>query len=188
LLQDPQVKTRPRNFLFGYVRLAIIGALAVILVAIIGLVVHWQPLKTLQRQQNTLLGAIESKKGARFRRMVSSEYRDRWGFNVDDITEAMLDARSQFLALVIHSKDQEIKVNGKEAVITCRLTLGGTPIVGGSEVTRRINQLKDPFVFTWRKQSFLPSSWRLISIENPSIPDNVWNYEPGSIRAAMEGR
>jgi hypothetical protein len=187
MLQDPQVKKSPRNFLFGYVRVVIIGTLTAVLISIIGLMIHWQPVKTVKRQQVTLLHAVESRKGARLRRLVASQYRDRWGFDANDITESMLDARSQFLAMAINTENQDIAIEGKKAVVTTRLKLGGTPIMGGSEIISRINRLDQPFVFTWEKQSFLPSSWRLVTVENKAIPDNVWNYEPGSIRAAMQG-
>ena len=187
LLQNPQVKKKSRNHNFGYVRTVILITLVVVLVAVVGLIVHWQPLKTVKRQHLSLIDSIERKKGAKFRRMLSNQYHDRWGFDVNDATEAMLDMRSQFMALGINSENEAIKISGKEATVTVNLSLTGTPLPGGGQITRHINGLEQPWVFEWQKESFLPSSWRLISIENKSLPENLWNYEPGSIRRAMQG-
>lgn len=181
------MKKTSRNFLLGYVRGVILGTLAAVVIALIGLMVHWQPERTVKRQEATLIDAIETKKGARFRRLLSNEYKDRWGFTVDDATNAMLDLRSQFIVLGVIPENEKVVIKGRSATVTSRLTLRGTPIGGGSQVIQEINRLKDPWVFTWKKQSFLPSSWRLVSIDNPAIPDNVWGYEPGSIRSMMEG-
>lgn len=181
------MKIQSRNLVFGYVRVVILGTLVAVVLAIIGLIIHWRPAKTVNRQQATLIDAVESKKGARFRRLLSNEYKDRWGFTVEDATEAMLDVRSQFMTLGITLKEQKIEIAGKRAKIITKFTLGGTPIGGGNEVKRHINGLDTPWEFTWKKQSFLPSSWRLVNIENEAIPDNVWGYEPGSIRRQMNG-
>jgi hypothetical protein len=52
---------------------------------------------------------------------------------------------------------------------------------------RQLNRLEEPFVFTWQKKSFLPASWRLVRVENPSLPDDLYGYRPGDIGRAMRG-
>ncbi|HQZ27040.1 MAG TPA: hypothetical protein PK648_02735, partial [Verrucomicrobiales bacterium] len=72
--------------------------------------------------------------------------------------------------------------------VTAKLMISGKPVgPAGLEVTRQVNLLKEPFVFTWEKQSFLPNSWRLVRVDNPALPDDLYGYEPGDIRRAMKG-
>lgn len=180
---DSQVKNNRCNHLFGFSRIVILVSVVVIAALGIGLVIYWQPAKCVQRQQATLVKSIESRKAARIRRLVSNQYSDRWGFAAEDITNAILDCGSQFIALAVVPEDEVLEITGKNATVSSRITFRGTPLgPGAGEVTRRVNRLNQPFLFTWQKQSFLPSSWRLVSLENEAIPDDAWGYEPGSLR------
>ncbi len=186
-MQDCLVKNSERKRLFGNIRWIIFGGLASLCGLVVGLIVHWQPVKTVKRQQAALIRAIEARKPAKFRRLLASNYADRWRFSPADLSEAMLDVSSQFLAMRITPEDFDLVLTGTQAVVTTRLNLGGSPMGGGVQIAQMINRLEEPFVFNWEKQNFLSSSWRLVSVENPAIPDNAWNYVPGSIRGAMKG-
>jgi len=180
------MKKNWRKRLFGNIRLILLGCLALICVLFGGLLVHWQPGRTIKRQQASLIRSIEARKPARFQRLLANDYKDRWGFGPENLAEAVLDVNSQFLTMRLTPEDSALEVSGKDALVTVRLKVGGTPIGAGAQIVQLFNRLEEPFVFKWEKQSFLPSSWRLVSVENPSIPDNAWNYLPGSIRAAMK--
>lgn len=92
------------------------------------------------------------------------------------------------MTLVISHEDFTSTIEGDDAVVTAKIVVGGNPIGPiGNEVNRRINQFKEPFVFTWKKESFLPSSWKLISIDQPELPGELYGYKPGDIRRAMRG-
>ena len=181
--EDSQVKNNRCNHLFGFSRLVIPVLLVVILALGIGLARYWQPARCVKRQQATLIDAVESRKAARIRRLVSNQYSDRWGFSAEDITNTILDCGSQFIALSVEPEEETLSIAGKTAIVSSRIVFRGTTLgPGAGEVMRRINRLEEPFVFTWQKQSFLPSSWRLVSLENESIPDDAWGYQPGSLR------
>ena len=92
------------------------------------------------------------------------------------------------MTLVVKSENTVTSITDGKAVVKMNLTISGNPVGPlGNEVTRRINQLKKPFTFTWEKKSFLPSSWRLVSIEQEELPQELYGYEPGDIRRAMRG-
>lgn len=167
----------------------------IILASIAGLVivtgwVAWEtrPSNMISKKQAALITGIEKRSPSRIKRLLSEGYRDRWGFDRQDATEAVVDVGSQFLTLVLTSEEMNVVRVDDRATVTVLLRVGGKPIgPGGSEVTRRLNQLKTPFEFTWEKQSFLPASWRLVQIENVDLPENLYGYEPGDIRRAMQG-
>jgi hypothetical protein len=158
---------------------------------LVGLLVALQmrPSSQIEKRQASLIEGIERRSPARIQRLLSKNYEDRWGFTSEQIAESMVDAGSQFMALVVTPEDQSIVFGeGGEATVKARLILSGKPVGPvGNEVTRQINQLKEPFVFVWKKQSFLPSSWRLVSVDNAALPDDLYGYEPGDIRRAMQG-
>jgi hypothetical protein len=173
---------------YGSARLILLVALGAIL-SLTGLVI-WssRPAHVLAKRQASLLAGMESRSGARIARLLAEDYQDRWGFQRNDAVEALLDAGSQFLTLVIKPEDSATVIEGDRAKVTTRLYVSGQAIGPvGHEVTRTINQLKEPFVFTWEKQGFLPSSWRLVSMENPSLPTELHGYTAGDLRQALRG-
>jgi len=172
----------------GSTRLILLLALVAIIL-VTGLV-SWsgRPAHVVAKRQASFLTGVESRSGARLARLLSENYQDRWGFQRSDAVEALLDAGSQFITLVVKPEDPATVIEGRRAVVTTRLVVSGQAIGPvGHEVTRTVNQLKEPFVFTWEKQGFLPSSWRLVSMENPSLPTELYGYTAGDLRRAMRG-
>ncbi len=164
------------------------AAAAVFVVGTVFVVSQMRSSVVLAKRQASLLDGIERRSPPRIQRLVAESYSDRWDFDREDLVLTMVDAGSQFLALVVTPEEQRIEIEGRRAVVTTRLVVGGNPVgPGGHEVVRQINRLKEPFVFTWEKQSFLPSSWRLVSVDNAALPDELYGYEPGDIRRAMRG-
>ncbi len=172
----------------GNARVILLAVVAVLTVLTFIVVRQLGPAKMVARQQASLIDGIERRNPARIQRLVAEHYGDRWGFSRDDLVETMVDAGSQFLALSVVMEGTSLLIDGKHATINAKLVVGGKPVgPAGMEVTRRINQLNAPFVFVWEKQSFLPSSWRLVRMDNVDLPDELYGYEPGDIRRAMHG-
>lgn len=163
---------------------------ALVIVVFLGtlVVIQSRPGTAVRKKQEAFIVGIERRSPARMRRLIGEEYGDKWGFTRDDAIEAMLDAGSQFLVMVVESEEEAFVRDGPLVVITTVLTVGGTPVgPGANEVMRRVNQLRKPFVFTWEKESFLPNSWRLVQIDNEDLPEELYGYEPGDFRRAMRG-
>jgi len=166
----------------------LVASIAAFLTLVVIVAIQWRPSKVLERRQASLIDGIERRNPARIQRLVSPGYRDRWDFTREDIVETMVDAGSQFIALVVTPENQSVVFEKSRGTVSARLIISGKPVgPGGNEVTRRVNQLKEPFVFTWEKESFLPSSWRLVKVDNAGLPDELYGYEPGDIRRAMRG-
>jgi len=182
------VKVTQSNQQFGYSRWILIAVVAGNILAGIIILVQSMPSKAVRKKQAAFLVGLEKRSPARIQRLVSENYTDRWEFNRDDIVATMLDAGSQFLVLVVRGEEVGFEQQDGVVTVTMDLTISGKPVgPAGQEVMRRINQLNTPFVFTWKKENFLPTSWRLISIDNETLPDELYGYEPGSLRRAMRG-
>lgn len=169
-----------------WILFAAIGGLVVVALLV---ALQMRPGRQIAKRQASLLQGIERRSPARIQRLLAKDYRDRWGFTSEQIVESIVDAGSQFMTLVVTPEGQEVAFGEDgEATVSTKLILSGNPVGPiGNEVTRQINQLQEPFVFVWKKQSFLPSSWRLVRVDNAALPDDLYGYEPGDIRRAMQG-
>lgn len=177
-----------RNSYFGGLRLTFGLILAGVILIVSFVVWQTRPARVVTKKQADLISGIESRNVARIRRLVSDSYHDKWDFDADDVAEAVVDVGSQFMTLVLTPEEQELLIEDGEAVVSVRLTVSGNAVgPAGGEVTRRINRLEEPFLFTWKKETFLPSSWRLVQIHQSELPSNLYGYEPGDIRRAMSG-
>ena len=183
------MKITKRNAYFGGLRLNF-GLILAGLILIIGFVV-WEtrPTRVVTKKQADFISGIERRNGARIRRLVSDYYNDKWGFDSNDVVEAVVDVGSQFMTLFLTPDEQQIDISDGEAIVAFRMTISGN-VVGpaGGEVTRRINRLEEPFLFTWKKETFLPTSWHLVQIHQAELPKELYGYEPGDIRRSMSGR
>ncbi len=182
-MKDTQHKTDQGS---ARIIVILIAAVAVGLLIFVGL--QFRPATAVAKKQASLIQGIENRSASRIQRLLSGNYSDRWEFTDEEIVEAVVDVGSQFMALVVTSEDQTMEINDGIAIVTAKLVVSGKPVgPAGQEATKRVNQLKSPFTFTWEKQSFLPSSWRLVKIDNPDLPEHLYGYEPGDIRRAMRG-
>ncbi len=173
------------------VRLVIAGGILILILAIlIGQIIYWLPGRTVLRHQAAFERAIETYHGEKLRKLIADDYQDSRDYSADDVVEVALDMRSQFLALALKEAGAaELDIESGVASYQVELEVGGSVLgAGGSMIKQRINGLKGPFVFQWEKQSLWPGSWQVIAIENESIPADVWNYEPGSLRRMMGER
>ncbi len=142
----------------------------------------------LERRQASLIEGIEKASPGRIQRLVAPGYADRWGFSREDLVTAIVDGGSQFLVLEVGAEHPILSIEGRRATYESALSFEGKPIgPAGIEVMRRLNQLKEPFVFVWEKQSFLPSSWRLVEVRNAGLPEDLHGYRPGDLGRAMRG-
>lgn len=177
-----------RNHSAGSTRWIVIASIAAFVLLTVWVLWETRPSNMIAKKQAALISGIEKRSPSRIERLLAEDYSDRWGFDRNDAAEAVVDVGSQFLTLVLTPEEMTVDRVEDRAVVTTRLRVSGKPIgPGGNEVTRRLNRIETPFEFTWVKQSFLPASWRLVQIENVDLPGNLYGYEPGDIRRAMQG-
>jgi hypothetical protein len=182
-LFNSQTHLRRRNT--GAVQIRILLVAVAVVITVIGFMRYASPERQIEKKQATLIRGIEQRKRSKVERLIADNYSDRWGFDKQDAVTAFLDVGSQFVMLGITELDPIHEIANDSATVTTRLKIGGTGSPVANFVTRRANQIKTPFVFEWKKQSWWPGSWRLVKVDNPDLPADLEGYEPGDIKRAM---
>jgi hypothetical protein len=182
------VKRPVCNSQFGRISLVAVIAAAMLAGAIFLLVQHWAPLRVVERQHARLIDAIERRSAKRLDRLLAESYRDQWDFDREQAALALSDIGSQFFVLTVTPVDAVTERNeAAEITVRHRVEVQGQGSPIASEILRTANRLKAPFEFRWRRQSLWPGDWKLVSIANPDLPDEIYGYEPGDLRRAMGG-
>jgi hypothetical protein len=165
----------------------------VIIVAGIGITVllyHnlfvWPAEIQVREKQTAFLDAIEEGDNAAWDNLLSEQYRDQWDFNKVNALISLQDIRSQFMAINISWTLTSEIIESSDATLTGSMKMEATGIYLPSDiVTSRVNRLETPFIFTWKKESWLPWSWKLIRIENSGL--DLDGYKPGAIKRRLGG-
>lgn len=128
------------------------------------------------------LTAIEKKNWPTAGDLISESYSDQFGFGPDEVVLAARDVSDQFFLtftvkwteVAREVGDGEVRFSGNIAV-----SGSGTPIA--AEIIRMSSRhLKEPVQFLWKQESVWPWSWRLHSIDLPSL-ELPGGYQPGSM-------
>lgn len=176
------------NSQIGMSRWILLLSIVVFAILLTVAVRHWAPARVIKRQQASLIDAIERRSSKRLERLLSPSYQDQWNFDQKEAALALSDIGSQFFSLVLTPSDSSVVFPESDvAVVTVRLEVSGQGSPIAHEIIRTANRLKTPFTFRWRRQSFWPGDWKLIGIENPDLPTELYGYRPGDLRRLMEG-
>ncbi len=126
--------------------------------------------------------------------MVSTDYRDQWTMDRDQIGSALRDVSRQFLTLRLEWTEARYDRTPDGAIaLTTTPRLDGKPLTPiGEMMLSTARRLDQPFTFHWKKEGWWPWTWRLVNITNPSleIPDGyspgMFSDKPVSVEDAMK--
>lgn len=126
----------------------------------------WQPERQVRLHTSHFLKKVERRKWESARGFLAADYTDRWEH---DPESAIADAREvfrQFLLLTIENRTDAVALAGDTATTqtVIKITGRGGPL--GELVMERVNTLRAPFAFTWRKGG-QPWDWQLVRIDHP---------------------
>jgi hypothetical protein len=144
---------------------AAVASLAVVIIALRCLWL-WQPERQLLLHQAHFRAAVEDRNWKRMSAMIDPGYSDRWGYTHDSGIAAAQPWLGQFFALTITTPDSTDVLTADGGTVTERWHLDGTGAEGAAMVMDRVNQIKAPFVFTWKHVSWKPWDWKLVRIDN----------------------
>ncbi|MCB1232837.1 MAG: hypothetical protein KDN19_21510 [Verrucomicrobiae bacterium] len=161
-------------------------ALAGGLILVLLMVRHWSPSHVIERQQRALINALQDRSPKKLDRLLADNYLDQWEFDREKIKLALQDFGSQFIILTLITEESETTRSDENATIMTRLNVSGNGSPLAHEMIRTANQLKEPFVFYWEKQSAWPGDWKLVRIENPSLASELRGYQPGDLKRALD--
>lgn len=143
---------------------------AILLVAGIWAALELRPKRQLERAFDKLVAAAENRDWKRVQEFIANDYSDAWGQNREEALEAAREIFGQFLVLEITPRDLEI--DASSGAVRCRPAISGTGGPLAQMVIGYVERLQGPTTLSWRKESWLPWSWKLISAAPPEgAPD-----------------
>ena len=151
-------------------RRGVLIALAAIfaLAALLGL--PWlSPERGVQRTWSAVLTAIEDNDRTALASLLGPDYRDGFDLDREAALELIATVRGQFLVCTVRRERPELVMATDNRAATARalIRLGGngTPIATAAIQASAASQT--PTTFRFRRNSWKPWDWRLVSVENP---------------------
>lgn len=111
--------------------------------------------------------------------LMSKDYDDAWGNNAEDAIEIASELLQGFLVLDLQWQtmtvvvDEDSKGKGLSATVTGKARIEGNGLGLSQMVMSRLNNLEEPWTFTWRKEDWKPGDWRLVSVTHPKLKDKI---------------
>ena len=146
---------------------------AALVLTVVWIVAGWMPAAQVGKKTTLLLRAAGDRDWKKAGRLVSDDYRDGWGQDKESALRLAAEAGRHFFALVITpSGEPVVVVDGKTATWKGGLSFGGRGTAVGEAMLSRASAFREDFVFAWRRESWKPWDWKLVSVTQPE-----WNFE-----------
>jgi len=126
------------------------------------------PAAQVERQHKELIKLAGQRYWTEAKALLAEDYEDQWGSRRDDSIELARQVFSGFLALDLQWKTTEVSVNEPVAKVRGTVHIEGTG-PSAQVINNEVNRLKEPWVFTWRKDGWKPSDWKLVSVKNAEL-------------------
>ena len=149
-------------------RVILIALGALLLVALlIGL--RWlSPTRGVERSWKHLIAAIENKDQTVLASYLAPNYRDGFGLDRDGALRLASTVREQFVICTIRREQPELVMdaNNKAAITRALIRLDGQGSPLATAAIQASQASQTPTEFRWRRASWKPWDWRLVSVEN----------------------
>ncbi len=140
-----------------------------LLLVVLFLAVELQASRRVEAKFYGVIGNVENRKWQKLSKNLSPDYQDRWGFNRKALIENLPEAFRHFLFLEVDPQDVKISFEGNLAKVSAKISIQGRGSALADYIMNRVNSLSQPFVLTFRKESWKPWDWKLISIDQPEL-------------------
>jgi hypothetical protein len=145
------------------------GGLTVALLIAFFLTWLWRPEHQVSRHSENLLRAMQHKDWRRMADFVASDYKDQWGGD-----RALLLARTrevfQYLRNIrITASNPSVRFDDGTAHWQSKILVGGAGDEMMTVLKERLNSLTTPFDLEWRRISWRPWDWKLMSVSNAEL-------------------
>jgi hypothetical protein len=100
---------------------------------------------------------------------LAEDYIDQWELDRTEAVPLASELFQGFLYLNIEWETTEVTANDGIAKVRGIAKMNGSGGGLSSTIINKVNALQDPWVFTWRKQSRKPDSWKLMSVSNDGL-------------------
>jgi hypothetical protein len=153
---------RPRHLVLAAAAIAFI-ALAVFLIP------RLNSERMLAQRFEALAVNIEQQAWIGFGGLVAEDYQDQWGTNRGNAIAGLRLVRQGFTSLDVRLETVSTRIDGLNATVTARVRLVGEGNAASVILLRRVNELEDPWTFTFRRTAWMPWTWDLVKTEQPTL-------------------
>lgn len=155
----------------SFLKRAILILVPAVIVLIVWLVLPYlaSPEKQVEKRHQALIAAASRRSWRQVEEMIAADYQDEWKQKREDAVTTAREILSGFLVLDMTWHPESLKVIGNTAQAKGAITMDGKGMGVSEIVMDRVNHVKAPWVFTWRKDGSKPTDWKLISVSNEEL-------------------
>lgn len=160
-------------------RILLVAVGALLLVALL-LGIPWlSPTRGAERAWKNLVTAIQDNDQAELATYLGNDYKDGFGLDREGALKLVATVRGQFIVCTIRFEQPEtvMDVNKRVAITRARILLHGqgTPLATAAIQASQASQT--PTEFRWRRNSWKPWDWRLVSVENADAARGIARFQ-----------
>ena len=142
---------------------------AVSMVIVTFLIVRWQPDRQLGHRWEGFLDAFSTRRWGAVDGFLSPDYQDAWGHTRLNLKHRATYDLREFTNLEVRAESVTIVRSGKSATISAVVRITGSGGYQAERTRRAVNRVFSASQFEWKRHSWRPWDWRLVSVENPEI-------------------
>ena len=154
----------------------IIRLVIVLIIGTLGTLV-WPYLESksgqVQRRQLRIMKLASKRNWEAVTPMLAKDYEDQWGLDRTDSVNFFKEMLQGFIVLDIQWTTESITVTENTAKVRGHAKVTGSGLGLSQNVIDVTNNLKEPWIFTWRTQGWKPTDWELLSVSNTELNSDV---------------
>lgn len=161
-------------------RQLVLTVLGVALVAALLLGLPWlSPARGVERAWAGVVKAIEKNDRERLAAYLSENYSDGFGLGRGQAVELVASVRGQFLVCTIRRERPmtELAPDKRSAVARALVRVDGQGTPVAAAVVQTSQSTQTPTEFRWRRETWRPWDWRLVSVDNPEAVRGVARFQ-----------
>ncbi|TVR50569.1 MAG: hypothetical protein EA425_09495 [Puniceicoccaceae bacterium] len=139
--------------------------------AVAGFAVFWygDTDRQLERRWEAMVNRVEAKSWRGVARLMAEDYEDPYGFDRETLISYARRTMVHFRRLEVRLESQSIERDGDTARITALVRLEGDGSPLARAIAAEVNRSFSPTEFVWRRQSWKPWDWQVVSFSNPEF-------------------
>jgi len=160
----------------GVTAVPILGGVIILMLIVFFLMARWDSEEQLMRHQARLITAVEGRKWKKIDAMMAADFTDNAGHDKAWALREPREALRHFMTLTIAPKQPTFQVlypkregDPMTGTVSTWLHFDGNGTPFAHIIKDTANSTSDPFLFTWRKESWKPWDWKLVSISHPLL-------------------
>ncbi|HEY4284252.1 MAG TPA: hypothetical protein VGM62_14405 [Chthoniobacterales bacterium] len=130
----------------------------------------WQPEQQIRKHSAHLLAAIEHKDWTKFETFIDIDYHDQWGNDHQAVSARTREFFRYLRGVRISAIGPSVRVESDLGLWQGYIVIEGNDDNELTAVLKaRVNAIRTPFEFQWRRVSAKPWDWKLVAVRNPEL-------------------